>query len=463
MKKEIKNIFRESFDVHDTSVDTKALLAGIATKRKPKKEKKLVWWMFSVGLFLMVTIAFIFNSDSLQNQTSLNSDYTNLDNKDHSGSPMAESRKESNSELSTSELSSSTNIESKELPKEKFVGLLSIPEDAKIKSDASYVSRLNDESSLNFDPKKVEEQTAAGKISKPILQNKRASVKKGSMPRTPIKENQLAETISSENDEKSDLSYEINSPVNVVKGELVLEAEPLVAKEIQDTVNKELREDNEEHKPEVKLMNNWSAKLLAGGSLSFISQVNASQQSALGQGFGLSGALQVYYGVFKDIYLGVGISGEKYIQKFEWSGQYVVDRNDDFVDKELTLDYVSEDYLFTIREREILKYNNRFFLDLPVSLSFRKNVGSMVFEPTIFVAFNLLNSQEGYMLNGDGIPQSLSTKKHSLGPKFGLGLDIEFVLTEKVNFVSRFAFSKRKLDQESISLPELSFGMRYGF
>ena len=58
MKKEVKDIFQTSFEGYDSSVDTETLLAGIAAKRKKKKDR-IGLWIFPVSIMMLGLIVMV--------------------------------------------------------------------------------------------------------------------------------------------------------------------------------------------------------------------------------------------------------------------------------------------------------------------------------------------------------------------------------------------------------------------
>ena len=121
--------------------------------------------------------------------------------------------------------------------------------------------------------------------------------------------------------------------------------------------------------------------------------------------------------------------------------------------------------MFFSQEREIVNYNRRSFVDIPLSLSFRKQLGRVRLEPSFTVAFNVYASQTGFTINGNLIAEELEAFSYEVGPKLQAGLGLEYGLSDKWNFISRATFSRRKISDgildEVLFLPELSVGIRY--
>ena len=210
---------------------------------------------------------------------------------------------------------------------------------------------------------------------------------------------------------------------------------------------------------------------LSGGSLLLSnfnnsSALGAEREKSLSHGFGYSGELSCSFNFHKYLHLSVGINYSLYAQLIQWDGQFVVNRDGTYVGPEIDPNFASEDFLLIIQERNLAIYNKRSFLDVPISLSFQKDIGRLVVEPTLSIAFNIYNTHSGNTINNNLIPEDLNLLSYDIGPQFGLGLGLEYRLTESWNLASRVSMSRRRIFDgiidEIIHLPQLSVGVRYG-
>ena len=486
MKKEIKKIFQDSFEGFDSPVDTQGLLSGIAAKRKKKKKDRIPLWIFPVSIMALGLIVMILDGavGTVSSEAQWYADDKTIDNREVKTPINIEQTQLSDSEISIQEKAS-------RVSGEVVIG-------NELKRELISINNLTTKSTQVINP--ISNLKGGEHISSNLANEYIAtSLFKTSITKDNKKDVELRQESELQNEQEfSSLSEEIvesenntsktNSDIRevAVKENSELDSDALALSEEGD---KELLlneyeeisesvvapETSKEQLPiaaDVKspcVQNKVSFNLLGGGTLLLSdfeeSVIGVESEQALSQGYGFSTELSLSYTFYKNFTIGVGVDYSSYTQLFQWSGEYVVDREGAYVGEEIDPSFISDDYLFFIQERDIANYNRRSFVDIPLSLSFRKQLGRVRLEPSFTVAFNVYASQTGFTINGNLIAEELEAFSYEVGPKLQAGLGLEYGLSDKWNFISRATFSRRKISDgildEVLFLPELSVGIRY--
>jgi len=501
MKKEIKNIFQDSFDSYDTSVDTQTLLAGIAAKRKPERKKRFFWWIFPMGLLIIVGAVYLYNIAGDNNTTAMSS-VSNSESETLVVSIENNSQFDSNSgTISTSDFSEGT-IENEIVTTPQITppqNNLSHPsashsQDNYVISKPSQEVKVSDTHSIGriAQTQEVVGQQKTATVTSEIASTVTTTTTKpigNSIPANKEPQKIVAKTLQT-NKDKREIKNE-SVPESHQKTAVVKAQEPAAVKEESQVIAQPIKEDNQlvdsEKKVELSVKDQVSEadkekqkrsgrkpmmlKVFKGANRSISSfddsSIGPQRSAALTSGTGYSGGLQFSYNILGNLSVGVGLDYTRSFQLFEWSGQYVVDANDDYVGKDLPNSFESSEFLFFEKERNIYKDNIRSFLDLPISLSYGMSYGKFAVEPGLFVAFKLAEWQKGYSVDNNGIPQDLGSYTYNVGPRMGASLGLSYTISDNLKLLGRMAVSRRIINdgivEEVLSLPELNLGMGYRF
>jgi len=86
-------------------------------------------------------------------------------------------------------------------------------------------------------------------------------------------------------------------------------------------------------------------------------------------------------------------------------------------------------------------------------------------QPSVLVAFNLIQNLEGYALNENEIPQDLNEFVLDMKPRLGSVIELNYQFTKNLELLSRFSVTRRQINDGEMSevwtVPELNLGLRY--
>lgn len=487
MKQEIKDIFQNSFEQADTTVDTQALLAGIAKKRKSRKRRRVGFWIFPVGLLLLSVTIITIQTNKSDSDTVASLDKISLERSEENS--MTTITKANTEEVSLEgsleeiELESSRNIPNNVSTKESAQAF--ITDELTGLTNETEVTRPS--STKNIDKKIVEsnvrsivriqknESSYFGERLPPAEQKtmKAVAIELNSTKQEESSEIEIINSDGGESDviamDSSEQQKETNEIVEVASDKNIEISKTNTI--IDETKDQNVLIENAVSESEEKnsLLDHFAIKFLVSGNKATSTygteplgiMREASMSSALGYSVQLGGEMIFNNGLS----LGIGLDYDRNYALFEWKGEFVVDVDGDYVGSELPQNIVSSNFLYTKKERHIKKYRSRSFMDLPVSVGIQKSFGKFTVSPAILFAFNLSQSQKGYTLNENVIPEQLDGDSVDVSPALGCALDLSYGFRNNFEFVTRISYSRRELNdglvKEVVRLPKFGAGIRY--
>ncbi len=438
-------------DRHEYDVDPQEIWDGILAKQKPQRKRKI--WLFLIPLALggLMVLLWITNdiSPSLNTSTS--------------------ERQLEIKTSTTSVLDNSAGINTRtEVSSSKKQTSNLMPVDGK-----ESVGRQIDKS-IPIDTDVT--TTPSRQINKEIVRELLFTNKKISIPyENSIRVNQVAgknlETLASNNlKPQSELVFLTIAELATTDNNLSFKR-PIPTLYLQPSLP-------ESTPKEIKIQSKgrWSAALTGGYGLFNKSIISASNQEEAYQRNETERTVDIFTSNFLLNYdlnpswtISTGVIYQKAYETFHWSGTYFEDSNGNVISnqEEFTENFNAISYEKVERNIES-SYNSYEYIDLPLHVSYHPQLNMKLRTAiTASVNANILNTNNGYVVNSQNIPVRLGTVQDEIGIglRYGLGLSMMLPVSERLGLQLNGLYSFRTNTQRDLTLrydyQEINLGINY--
>lgn len=479
MKEELKKIFQDHYSETSTEVDAAKLLKAIAEKRNPKTKRR---WLILLPIGLLLPVLY-FSIVAFNNRVPSQIVNSIPDIHPHTNSAIIEQSPEQ-SKVHAS------------------VDALDETKSAKVIVNATTENRASDSKSkdlqLSQKPTAYRDRANSKKQLHNIKYTSQINVKKKATSFSKFQNDLLVK------ESNSILESPINNASSFLAGskEVLTKVNGKVAKKrfnlavlsaienihstiviLQEPVELNLTKVINLEEVALVQTSKVNLKFLAGGlsyssSTEPLSAIDAGLVEAFDKAASpfssMDFSIVIDYRIDKRIGVSVGLSYTRLSELFEWKDSYIADEKGNYIVSNTNTDDLfyslvgvsSELNYFENITREIVNYNHQYYLDLPITLSYRLIDNKLKTDIYAGLAINLLKHQNGYTLSQDLVPERVITKP-AIGMEWQIGLEFGYELSTHFSALLRTEFAVRKkrtiYDEQRIYQPSIKAGLGYKF